>query len=128
MVTGLGGPADLVEHPDLYLERAPVIRPVHPDAPGLIASIDVRSVGLTVVELGGGRVRAEDGIDHRVGLSDLAGLGDDVGPDRPLCIVHARNEADVARARQRLLPAFRLGDAPARDRPPVLAHIAAEPS
>ena len=52
-----------------------------PDAEGIVAAIDTRALGLAVVALGGGRTRAEDPIDHSVGLTELAGLGDEVGPD-----------------------------------------------
>ena len=69
--------------------------------PGVTASwrsIDTRALGLAVVALGGGRTRAEDAIDHSVGLTELAGIGDEVGPNRPLCLVHARDEASAAAA------------------------------
>ncbi len=96
-VAALGGPADLLQAPDRHLPRAEVVVPVHPAAPGQIAAIDARALGLAVIELGGGRARAEDAIDHRVGLSELAGIGEWVGAERPLCVVHA---ADAAAAKR----------------------------
>ena len=43
-----------------------------------------------------------------------AGLGEEVGPGgRPLAVVHARDAGGAARAAQRLLGAFEVGDAPA---------------
>ena len=41
-------------------------------ARGIVAGVDVRAVGLAVVELGGGRARAADAIDPSVGLTELA--------------------------------------------------------
>ncbi len=58
---------------------------------GIVTDIDVRAIGLAVVELGGGRARAADAIDPSVGLTKLAALGEEVGAERPLAIVHARD-------------------------------------
>jgi thymidine phosphorylase len=91
MVVGLGGPSDLVAHPDRYLGAAEVVIDVAPDRAGVVTAIDTRAVGLAVVGLGGGRTRPQDPIDPVVGLTVLAELGERVGPDRPLCTVHARD-------------------------------------
>jgi thymidine phosphorylase len=116
MVKELGGPADFVERPSAYLRAASVTRPVLPERPGTVAGIDTRDVGLAVVALGGGRTRPEDRIDHSVGLTELAGIGDDVGPDRPLCLVHARDETSAAAAAETIRRAYRLGEPPAERR------------
>jgi thymidine phosphorylase len=76
----------------------------------VVAAIDVRAVGLVVVELGGGRRKAEDRIDPAVGLSDLAGIGSRVERGSPLAMVHARSEADADRAARALRAAYRIGD------------------
>jgi thymidine phosphorylase len=39
MVAALGGPTDLLERPDAYLARAPIVRAVMPAQPGHVASI-----------------------------------------------------------------------------------------
>ncbi|WP_193432866.1 thymidine phosphorylase [Microbulbifer mangrovi] len=109
MVVELGGPADLLDRPEKHLVSAPIVVPAIPEAPGIVTEIDVRAVGNTVVELGGGRRRACDPVDHRVGLSDIRAPGDTVGTDTPLAMIHAASEADAERARARLLQAFRLG-------------------
>lgn len=110
MVAALGGPADLLEKPARHLAAAPLARPVFPDRAGAVQSIDTRGVGLAVVALGGGRTRPQDAIDHAVGLTQLAGIGEAVGIERPLAIVHARDEAGFEAARARLLRSYRIGD------------------
>lgn len=125
MVAGLGGPADFLDRPDAYLARAPVERAVYPPSPATVVAIDTRAVGVAVVELGGGRRRAEDRIDPAVGLTHLAGIGHTVDSDAPIAIVHAADEAAAARATQALLAAYWLGSpAEIEDRPVVTERIA----
>jgi thymidine phosphorylase len=110
MIAALGGPADLLEKPAKHLAAAPIVRAVHADAAAIVQSVDTRGVGQAVVALGGGRTRPQDPIDHAVGIVALAGIGDEVGPDRPLGIVHARDEGGFERAKARLREAYRLGE------------------
>jgi thymidine phosphorylase len=111
MVAELGGPGDLLERPDDHLPSAPVTVAAEPAGPGTVASVDVRKIGLAVVGLGGGRVRETDEVDHGVGLTDVAAIGEEVAPGgTPLAVVHARSEADAERAAEALREAYALGD------------------
>ncbi len=71
-------PADFVENPTL--PSASVTRPVAPERPGYVTSVDTRAVGLVVTGLGGNRRREDDQIDYGVGLSRIAPIGAEVGP------------------------------------------------
>jgi thymidine phosphorylase len=124
MAAALGGPADLVERPEKHLPRAAVERPVEVDRRGFIARIDVRAVGLAILALGGGRRRVEDRIDYSVGLADMRGIGDDVGPGRPLAIVHARDAAAAEQAAAAIGAAVELADAPVAAGPLIRDRIA----
>ena len=95
MVAGLGGPADFIDEPDRHLPAAPLEVAVLPEQAGFVQEVDTRALGVVVMQLGGGRRREDDTIDYAVGLSDVAGIGEAVGPERPLCRVHARTETDV---------------------------------
>jgi thymidine phosphorylase len=112
MVTALGGPADFVEKPGKHLSKAKIEKAVPPEGKGTVASVDTRALGLAVVALGGGRTRAEDSIDHSVGLTKLAGIDDEVGPDRPLAIVHAHDESAADAAVKAVRAAYKLGEPP----------------
>lgn len=126
MVAALGGPTDLLDKPAKHLGPAPVIRPVHAREAGIVEAIDTRGVGFAVVALGGGRTRWEDKIDHAVGLTELAGIGDSVGADRPLAIIHARDAAGFEAATARLRQAYRVSDAGSRG--PLIAERIMESS
>jgi thymidine phosphorylase len=124
MCAALGGPADLLDDPDRHLPRAPHALEVFPGAPGHVRAIAVRDVGVAVLELGGGRLREHEGIDHAVGLVDVAGLGEEVGDGgRPLAVIHARDTASAERAAARVRAAFEVGDEPAA-RPPLTEAVA----
>ena len=109
MSRALGGPADIVDDPDRHLPRAPHALEVFPAEAGRVRAIAVREVGVAVLELGGGRLREDQGIDHAVGLVDVAGLGEEVGPGgHPLAVIHAADKgrragrrADPGRLRRR---------------------------
>ena len=78
-------------------------------ADGYIEYIDTRAVGLSIVQLGGGRIHFEDKIDHRVGLSRLCNVGDNVAKGEPLCVIHAANESDWLAAAEALKTAITVG-------------------
>jgi thymidine phosphorylase len=123
MVAALGGPSDLMEKPEKHLGAAPVIRPVLAHQAGSITAIDTRAVGLAVVGLGGGRTRAEDAIDHAVGLTDLLELGTSVGIDTPLAVVHARTDAEFEGAERTIRAAYAIGDARPPDWPLIAERV-----
>ena len=119
MVAALGGPADFLARWRDRLPGAPVIRVVEPARPGFVAAVDAEALGRLVVRLGSGRMVESDRIDPAVGLSRIAGLGEEVGPGRPLAAIHARNEADADAAEAALRAAVTLG-AEAADPPPLV--------
>jgi thymidine phosphorylase len=122
MVAALGGPADLLEAPSLA--TAPVTKPATPERAGTVIGMNCRDVGLAVTGLGGNRGREDDVIDHAVGLTDIAPVGAQVGPDRPLAVVHAKSDADADAAIAALRAAVRVGDETPADRPVIAGRIA----
>ncbi len=123
MVAGLGGPKNVIEDPWKHMTRAPQQVAIAPLHAGPVTAIDNRAVGMVVVALGGGRTRPQDPIDHAVGLTSLAAIGDTVGPDRPLAIVHARTDGQVAEATNLVRAAYRVGGRAKPTRAAVLDRI-----
>jgi thymidine phosphorylase len=124
MVAALGGPKDFLSKAHAALPRASVLVDAMPQAHGFVVAIDVRSIGLAVVELGGGRARASDTIDPSVGLAELQPIGAEVGPEAPLARVHARSGDEAEAAARRLRAAYSLSDAKPTLADPVVARIA----
>jgi thymidine phosphorylase len=127
MVVELGGPADLLEAPDRHLPVAEHVVAVVPERSGVVSAVDVRAVGLAVVALGGGRTHEAQDVDHAVGLSEVAAVGEYVGvAERPLALVHARSEDDAAAAAAALRAAFTVADEATSDaRPAILERLGA---
>jgi thymidine phosphorylase len=122
MVAALGGPADFVETWRAHLPAAPVRRAVLPERAGRVAAVATEALGLTVVRLGGGRRTETDRVDPAVGLTGIARLGAEVGPDRPLAEVHAASEDAADRAEREVRAAFTLGEALA-EAPLILERV-----
>lgn len=126
MVAGLGGPKDLVEKPSKHLPQAPVVKSVVAEESGIVTAIDTRALGLAVIELGGGRRRIEDKIDHSVGLTRIAGIGAAVGgSSAPLALVHARTPESADRVAALVRSAYSIGPETLRKRPVVIDRIGA---
>ena len=122
MVSMLGGPADLLENPGKYLARAPVEKPVTAARSGWLAACDARGIGVSVIDLGGGRRHPADRIDHRVGFSELLPLGTRVTAGEPIALVHAADEAAAERAAAALAAHYSIAeDEPALS--PVIAGL-----
>ncbi len=123
MVHGLGGPADLLEHPDHYLVSAPVQKLVLAVADGWLGACDARDIGMSVIDLGGGRRRPQDKIDHRVGFSDILPLGTRVSRGDRIATVHAADEASAQKAVGDLSANYRIADAAPALSPVILGRI-----
>lgn len=104
LVQAQGGDVRYVDEPD-RLPQAPLIETVPASRAGYLLGINAREVGETSVELGAGRARKEDPIDHAVGIEIHHKVGDSVEAGQPLFTIHANDAAKLAAAKTRLLAA-----------------------
>jgi thymidine phosphorylase len=95
MVAALGGPSDFLAGSARHMEKAPIVVDCLAGTDGYVTGYDTRGVGLAVVELGGGRVRPSDPVDHAVGLTGLLTIGTRLEKDRPIARIHARTMDQV---------------------------------
>ena len=123
MVTAQGGPADFVDRWPDRLPAATVIRDVPSLTRGYVTAIDGQALGLAVVHLGGGRQREGDRVNPSVGLSDLAGIGEEIGRGDPLAMVHAATEEQAEAAIRTLQAAYLLAGSVPDDPPLILKRI-----
>jgi pyrimidine-nucleoside phosphorylase len=89
---------------------------------GFVAEIDTLAIGNALSAIGGGRVRAEDAIDHSVGYECIAGLGDEVTEGQTVGIVYCRDKAKANKAAGKIANAYRL-DVEVPDIPPLIHDV-----
>lgn len=110
LVAAQGGDVAYVDDPG-RLPQAARILPVAAERSGWLAQVHARVIGETSVELGAGRARKTDSIDHAVGILVHKKVGERVERGEILATIHARNQAEAAHAQSRLLAAFSYRDA-----------------
>jgi pyrimidine-nucleoside phosphorylase len=105
------------------LPVAPVQLPVVAESDGFVESIDALAVGLAALELGAGRARKEDKVDHAAGLLIEKAVGARVRKGDPIAFVHARSEELARKVMPRLQQAWRLSPHEVKRPPHVLARV-----
>jgi len=111
LVHAQGGDLAYVDDPE-RLPRAALVETVSAARAGYLSGINAREVGETSVELGAGRARKEDLIEHSVGIVIHHKVGDRVEKGQPLFTIHANDPAKLKKARARLLAAHQWSDSP----------------
>lgn len=101
LVGAQGGDVGVIDHPD-RLARASIIETLTADESGYVAQLSALNVGLASVDLGAGRERKEDGIDHAVGIMVHKKVGDTLTKGEPTFTIHANDAAKLDQAKARL--------------------------
>jgi pyrimidine-nucleoside phosphorylase len=109
LIEAQGGDPRVVENPSL-LAVAPEEVVVRADRAGVVQRVDTKGLGIASVLLGAGRQRAEDPVDHAVGLSIVAKSGTEVRPGDALVKVHVHRAADAEKIVQRVRAAYEIGE------------------
>jgi pyrimidine-nucleoside phosphorylase len=105
------------------LPKAPVVRVVRAPRSGHVHELRAREVAVVAMELGAGRERKDESVDHAVGVVCRAKRGDLVQLGDPLAEIHARDDAAAERVEDALLAAHEIGDDEVERRPLVLDVI-----
>ncbi len=92
-------------------------------ADGYVESIDALEVGLAGLELGVGRKKKEDPVDHAAGIVIEAPVGARIRAGEPLAVVHARSQELARSVMSRLQNAWRLSPHEVKRPPHVLARV-----
>jgi pyrimidine-nucleoside phosphorylase len=107
LVNAQGGDVSYLDHPESF-PVAPVIVDVFAEQSGFIAEFNARVVGETSVELGAGRAKKTDQIDHSVGFLIHKKVGDSVRPGDILFTIHAASQEAAENARGRVLSGIKM--------------------
>ena len=119
LIEAQGGDPAVVTNPGL-LHTAPIKVEVVADRDGYVTSVDPLELGLAAVSMGAGRTKAEQSVDHAVGIDLAKKPGESVRSGELLCTISART-GDVPADRVRA--AFTIGDAAPAPVPLVSGRI-----
>jgi pyrimidine-nucleoside phosphorylase len=95
---------------------------VSPDD-GFVVAADALAIGLAAVAMGAGRTRADQAVDHGVGILVEKKPGARVARGEPLARLRVRSRADAQSIAERVQAAFAVGDGPPAPRPLVLDRL-----
>ncbi len=90
---------------------------------GIVQTMNTFEIGMTAVQLGAGRLRAEDVIDPRAGIRIFKKIGQAVEAGEPLLEIRTNKPELIDAARQRLQAAIVLADKPAQAPPLILKTL-----
>jgi pyrimidine-nucleoside phosphorylase len=116
VVQAQGGDVRVVEKPDL-LPHAGLVRATPAPRSAFLAEVDAEQIGLAAVDLGAGRTRKGDAVDHAVGVIVHYKVGDYVESETPLFTIHANDGAALTKAAERILAAHRFSEQPVEPYP-----------
>jgi pyrimidine-nucleoside phosphorylase len=109
VIEAQGGDPAVVDDPSFLPQATHCELYVAPHA-GFVATIDPRRVGFGVIELGGGRAKPGDPVDHSVGFVIAVRPGDLVKAGEPLATILARDDAGIEAGRRALQRAIVIAD------------------
>lgn len=121
MIAAQGGPTDFLELWRDRLPAAPVVLEVQVERPGVVAAIDTRALGETVIDLGGGRRKAADRLHPGVGLTHLAEIGQSLVAGQMLARIHAADESAARQAADAVFQAYSFAAKPVTP-PPLIGE------
>jgi len=116
LVQAQGGEVSAIDEPD-RLPTASLIETVPAPRSGYLAEINAREIGFTSVDLGAGRDKKGDPIDHAVGLVVHHKVGERVKRGGPLFTVHANDADKLETAIARVLAAHKFSAKPVKSLP-----------
>ncbi|MBQ7285491.1 MAG: thymidine phosphorylase [Alphaproteobacteria bacterium] len=123
MVSALGGPTDFCDNPWKYLPQTSIVRPVYALSSGYVQNMDTRGIGLSIIEMKGGRTTPEQQLDYATGYSEFCQIGEFVDNQKPLAIIHAQTEEQFTRAADNLRQLITIGSNKPQLSPDIIEKI-----
>jgi pyrimidine-nucleoside phosphorylase len=103
-----GGDASICDKPGKLLVAKLREVPVIARRNGFVTAIDTLAVGRAVSDIGGGRVKAEDSVDHAVGYAHLKKIGQSVRRGDVLGVIYCRRDSQAAAVSENLRNAYKM--------------------
>ncbi len=102
------GNPEICDKPEILFGKDLIKIAIKSKSSGFINKIETDEIGKAICEIGGGRRKAEDLIDHFVGYSCEAKLGNEIKSDEVLGVLFCRNEKQVNLISEKLQNAYKI--------------------
>ena len=89
---------------------------------GYVHSMQAEQLGHAIIELGGGRKKMGDTLDHSTGLEILVQIGEKIEVGQPIARLFASNRA-ASTATASVLSAIKIGHAPVEPHPLLIEYV-----
>jgi len=117
------GDQSICDDPDKLLEKGIRKHQIKASHSGYVTAIDTLSIGNALSEIGGGRVKADDKVDHAVGFECVARLGDDLAEGATIGVLFCRDETQAETAGKRIAASYKLDPNPLQSMPPLIHAV-----
>ena len=123
MVAALGGPKNILSSYEKDLSNNLSPKDIFVQNSGWVEKIHTRELGLTLIELGGGRKQVTDKINYGVGYDNVCSVGDKIDSSRPLLTLYSNNMEDDKKLEDRIKDCFVISDKEITKLPEIYEHI-----
>jgi pyrimidine-nucleoside phosphorylase len=106
------GDPRVCDDPDMLVARSLLRLPVKAAPAGYVSGVDAFALGRAICDIGGGRIKAEDSVDHAVGFASAVKIGDEVQAGDPFGIVYCRTETQFGTISEKLRNAYKISEVP----------------
>ncbi|NLL84778.1 MAG: thymidine phosphorylase [Lentisphaerae bacterium] len=123
MIAAQGGNPAVVDSPQSLLPKAPCTTEIISEKDGWVSDVNPDTIGRIVLQLGAGRQRSSDTIDHAAGIDNLVQYGNKISRGQPLMRLHAASDHLIATLRDIAFEAVAISDSPPTHSPLILERL-----
>ena len=123
MVAALGGPKNILSSYEKDLSNNSSQKDIFVQNSGWVEKIHTRELGLTLIELGGGRKQVTDKINYGVGYNNVCSVGDKIDSSRPLLTLYSNKIDDDKKLEDRIKDCFVISEKEITKLPEIYEHI-----
>ena len=123
MVSLLGGTSNILTTYKKNLQSSAYCEDIYSENDGYVNFVKTRTLGLILIEIGGGRKQISDTIDYSVGYGNVIDIGQQVDKNTPLLTIFAKNKEDVDRVREQICDCFMITDSVVKEQETIYKKI-----
>ena len=104
------GDIKICDNPESLIDKDLIKVEIKSEKAGFVNEINAAEIGKAISEIGGGRTKAEDSIDHQVGISCEKKIGDEIKAGEILGFLYCRDKKQADSVSEKLQNAYKIGE------------------